>query len=100
MRYSGAGGDVVIPEGVKFIEHYSVFDNADKITSLTLPKSFLGRKFKIDYRNGFVYNATDNSVSHCFVNTRASNKVASLSGRYSYLFIPSLSRLVKIHCSS
>ena len=93
MRYSGAGGDVVIPEGVKFIEHYSVFDNADKITSLTLPKSFLGRKFKIDYRNGFVYNATDNSVSHCFVNTRASKKVASLSGRYSYLFIPSLSRL-------
>ena len=78
MRYSGAGGDVVIPEGVKFIEHYSVFDNADKITSLTLPKSFLGRKFKIDYRNGFVYNATDNSVSHCFVNTRASKKVASL----------------------
>ena len=47
--YSGAGGDVVIPEGVKFIEHYSVFDNADKITSLTLPRASLGRKFKIDY---------------------------------------------------
>ena len=51
IRYSGAGGDVVLPEGVKFIEIYSSFDNEDEITSLTLPKSFIGRKFEIYNRN-------------------------------------------------
>ncbi len=46
IRYSGAGGDVVIPEGVKFIERGVVFDNETKIKSLTLPKSLIGRKFE------------------------------------------------------
>ena len=29
IKYHGKGGDVVIPEGVKFIEIYSSFDNED-----------------------------------------------------------------------
>ncbi|SPT68055.1 Uncharacterised protein [Anaerobiospirillum thomasii] len=77
IRYSGANGDVVIPEGVKFIERGVVFDNENKITSLTLPKSLIGRKFEIYYRNGFVYNAQDNSVSNYFVNMRLNEQEAT-----------------------
>ena len=77
IRYSGANGDVVIPEGVKFIECGVVFDNENIITSLTLPKSLIGRKFEIYYRNGFVYNAQDNSVSNYFVNMRLNEQEAT-----------------------
>ena len=87
IRYSGAGGDVVIPEGVKFIEYYSVFNNECEIRSLTLPKSFIGRKFEISYKNGFVYNAQDNSVSNCFVNTKLKEKEATQDNLYSYLYL-------------
>ena len=93
IRYSGAGGDVVIPEGVKFIERGVVFDNETKIKSLTLPKSFIGRKFEIDYRSGFVYNAQDNSVSNCFVNMRLKEQEANQENLYSYLYMPLLRNL-------
>ena len=93
IRYSGSGGDVVIPEGVKFIERYSIFDNDNEITSLTLPKSFIGRKFKICYKNGFIYNAQDNSVSNCFVNTKLKEKEATHENLYSYLYLPWLRHL-------
>ena len=93
IRYSGAGGDVVIPEGVKFIERYSIFDNEDEITSLTLPKSFIGRKFELNNRNGFVYNDQDNSVSNCFVNKRIKEQEATQDNLYSYLYLPWLRNL-------
>ena len=93
IRYSGSGGDVVIPEGVKFIERYSIFDNDNEITSLTLPKSFIGRKFKICYKNGFIYNAQDNSVSNCFVNKRIKEQEATHENLYSYLYLPWLRHL-------
>ena len=93
IRYSGAGGDVVIPEGVKFIERYSIFDNEDEITSLTLPKSFIGRKFELNNRNGFVYNDQDNSVSNCFVNKRIKEQEATHDNLYSYLYLPWLRNL-------
>ena len=93
MRYSGAGGDVVIPEGVKFIERGVVFDNENKNTSLTLPKSFIGRKFEICYKNGFIYNAKDNSVSNCFVNTKLKEQEATQDNLYSYLYLPWLPNL-------
>ena len=93
IHYSGSGGDVVIPEGVKFIERYSIFDNDNEITSLTLPKSFIGRKFKICYKNGFIYNAQDNSVSNCFVNTKLKEKEATHENLYSYLYLPWLRHL-------
>ena len=93
IRYSGAGGDVVLPEGVKFIEIYSSFDNEDEITSLTLPKSFIGRKFEIYNRNGFVYNDKDNSVSNCFVNKRLKEQEADQENLYSYLYLPRLYKL-------
>ena len=93
IHYSGSGGDVVIPEGVKFIERYSIFDNENEITSLTLPKSFIGRKFKICYKNGFIYNAQDNSVSNCFVNTKLKEKEATHENLYSYLYLPYLRHL-------
>ena len=93
IRYSGSGGDVVIPEGVRFIERYSIFDNDNEITSLTLPKSFIGRKFKICYKNGFIYNAQDNSVSNCFVNKRIKEQEATHENLYSYLYLPWLRHL-------
>ena len=93
IRYSGSGVDVVIPEGVKFIERYSIFDNENEITSLTLPKSFIGRKFKICYKNGFIYNAQDNSVSNCFVNKRIKEQEATHENLYSYLYLPWLRHL-------
>ena len=93
IHYSGSGGDVVIPEGVKFIERYSIFDNENEITSLTLPKSFIGRKFKICYKNGFIYNAQDNSVSNCFVNKRIKEQDATHENLYSYLYLPYLRHL-------
>ena len=93
IRYSGSGGDVVIPEGVKFIERYSIFDNDNEITSLTLPKSFIGRKFKNCYKNGFIYNAQDNSVSNCFVNKRIKEQEATHENLYSYLYLPWLRHL-------
>ena len=88
IRYSGSSGDVVIPEGVKFIERYSIFNNEFEITSLTLPKSFIGRKFEICYKNGFIYNAQDNSVSNCFVNKRIKEQEATQDNLYSYLYLP------------
>ena len=93
IHYSGSGGDVVIPEGVKFIERGVVFNNADEITSLTLPKSFIGRKFEICYKNGFIYNAQDNSVSNCFVNKRLKEQEANQENLYSYLYLPWLKNL-------
>ena len=93
IHYSGSGGDVVIPEGVKFIERHSIFDNENEITSLTLPKSFIGRKFKICYKNGFIYNAQDNSVSNCFVNKRIKEQEATHENLYSYLYLPWLRHL-------
>ena len=93
IHYSGSGGDVVIPDGVKFIERYSIFDNDNEITSLTLPKSFIGRKFKICYKNGFIYNAQDNSVSNCFVNKRIKEQEATHENLYSYLYLPWLRHL-------
>ena len=93
IRYSGAGGDVVIPEGVKFIERGVVFDNANEITSLTLPKSFIGRKFEICYKNGFIYNDKDNSVSNCFANTKLKEKEATQDNLYSYLYLQSFDNL-------
>ena len=93
IRYSGAGGDVVIPEGVKFIDRYSIFSNEFEITSLTLPRSFIGRKFEICYKNGFIYNAQDNSVSNCFVNKRIKEQEATHENLYSYLYLPCLINL-------
>lgn len=44
LSYSGLGGSVVIPEGVKFIARDGVFDPQVKITALTLPSTLLGHK--------------------------------------------------------
>ena len=93
IRYSGAGGDVVIPEGVKFIESGVVFDNETKIKSLTLPKSFIGCKFESYWENGFIYNAQDNSVSNCFANTELKENDAIQDNLYSYLYVPWLPNL-------
>ena len=95
IRYSGAGGDVVIPEGVKFIERGVVFDNETKIKSLTLPKSLIGRKFESYWGNGFIYNAQDNSVSNCFANTELKEEDATQDNLYSYLYVPWLPNLKK-----
>ncbi|MDO4675138.1 MAG: hypothetical protein Q4A68_00895 [Anaerobiospirillum succiniciproducens] len=95
IRYSGAGGDVVIPEGVKFIESGVVFDNETKIKSLTLPKSFIGCKFESYWENGFIYNAQDNSVSNCFANTELKEEDATQDNLYSYLYVPWLPNLKK-----
>ena len=95
IRYSGAGGDVVIPEGVKFIERGVVFDNETKIKSLTLPKSLIGRKFESYWKNGFIYNAQDNSVSNCFANTELKENDAIQDNLYSYLYVPLLPNLKK-----
>ena len=95
IRYSGAGGDVVIPEGVKFIERGVVFDNETKIKSLTLPKSLIGRKFESYWENGFIYNAQDNSVSNCFANTELKEEDATQDNLYSYLYVPWLPNLKK-----
>ena len=95
IRYSGAGGDVVIPEGVKFIERGVVFDNETKIKSLTLPKSFIGCKFESYWENGFIYNAQDNSVSNCFANTELNEEDAIQDNLYSYLYVPWLPNLKK-----
>lgn len=47
IRYSGSGGDVVIPEGVKFIERDGVFDRQVEITTLSLPSTLLGHKHDV-----------------------------------------------------
>lgn len=47
IAYHGAGGAVVIPEGVRFIARDGVFDPQVKITTLTLPSTLLGHKHKL-----------------------------------------------------
>lgn len=42
IKYHGKGGDVVIPEGVKFIAKRDVFSSKTRIKSIFLPKSFIG----------------------------------------------------------
>lgn len=51
IAYRGAGGAVVIPEGVRFIAHEGVFDPQVKITTLTLPSTLLGHKHKLGSDN-------------------------------------------------
>ena len=48
--YTGPGGDVVIPEGVKEIAKYA-FYNCNTIKKICFPKSFTGKVYFLDYGN-------------------------------------------------
>lgn len=45
VAYHGTGGNVEIPEGVKFIARKGVFDKDCKITQLCLPSTLIGHKY-------------------------------------------------------
>ena len=49
IKYHGKGGDVVIPEGVKFIAKHDVFSSKTRIKSIFLPKSFIGHHYSPYY---------------------------------------------------
>ena len=48
--YTGPGGDIVIPEGVKEIAKYA-FYNCNTIKKICFPKSFTGKVYFLDYGN-------------------------------------------------
>ena len=63
IKYHGKGGDVVIPEGVKFLAKRDVFSSKTRIKSIFLPKSFIGHHYSpYYYRYVFEWSEKEQKV--------------------------------------
>lgn len=100
IKYHGKGGDVVIPEGVKFIARHDVFSSRTRIKSLYLPKSFIGHIYK-PYCYGYVFEWSEQEqrVLKRFLDEGISNLSAQHKNLYAYLCHMQLPYLIsyKVH---
>ena len=100
IKYHGKGGDVVIPEGVKFIAKHDVFSSKTRIKSIFLPKSFIGHHYSpYYYRYVFEWSEKEQKVVNRFYDEGRTDLSAQHNNLYAYLCHMQLPYLIsyKVH---
>ena len=100
IKYHGKGGDVVIPEGVKFIAKHDVFSSKTRIKSIFLPKSFIGHHYSpYYYRYVFEWSEKEQNVVKRYYDEGRTDLSAQHNNLYAYLCHMQLPYLIsyKVH---
>lgn len=100
IKYHGKGGDVVIPEGVKFIAKHDVFSSKTRIKSIFLPKSFIGHHYSpYYYRYVFEWSEKEQKVVKRYYDEGRTDLSAQHNNLYAYLCHMQLPYLIsyKVH---
>ena len=100
IKYHGKGGDVVIPEGVKFLAKRDVFSSKTRIKSIFLPKSFIGHHYSpYYYRYVFEWSEKEQKVVKRYYDEGRTNLSAQHNNLYAYLCHMQLPYLIsyKVH---
>lgn len=100
IKYHGKGGDVVIPEGVKFLAKRDVFSSKTRIKSLYLPKSFIGHQYSPYYYSYvFEWSEKEQKVVKSFYDEGRTDLSAQHNNLYAYLCHMQLPYLIsyKVH---
>lgn len=100
IKYHGKGGDVVIPEGVKFIAKRDVFSSKTRIKSIFLPKSFIGHHYSpYYYRYVFEWSEKEQKVVNRFYDEGRTDLSAQHNNLFAYLCHMQLPYLIsyKVH---
>ena len=100
IKYHGKGGDVVIPEGVKFIAKRDVFSSKTRIKSIFLPKSFIGHHYSpYYYRYVFEWSEKEQKVVKRYYDEGRTDLSAQHNNLYAYLCHMQLPYLIsyKVH---
>ena len=100
IKYHGKGGDVVIPEGVKFIAKHDVFSPKTRIKSIFLPKSFIGHHYSpYYYRYVFEWSEKEQKVVKRYYDEGRTDLSAQHNNLYAYLCHMQLPYLIsyKVH---
>ena len=100
IKYHGKGGDVVIPEGVKFLAKRDVFSSKTRIKSIFLPKSFIGHHYSpYYYRYVFEWSEKEQKVVKRYYDESRTDLSAQHNNLYAYLCHMQLPYLIsyKVH---
>lgn len=100
IKYHGKGGDVVIPEGVKFLAKRDVFSSKTRIKSIFLPKSFIGHQYSPYYYSYvFEWSEKEQKVVKSFYDEGRTDLSAQHNNLYAYLCHMQLPYLIsyKVH---
>ena len=100
IKYHGKGGDVVIPDGVKFIAKRDVFSSKTRIKSIFLPKSFIGHHYSpYYYRYVFEWSEKEQKVVKRYYDEGRTDLSAQHNNLYAYLCHMQLPYLIsyKVH---
>ena len=100
IKYHGKGGDVVIPEGVKFLAKRDVFSSKTRIKSIFLPKSFIGHHYSpYYYRYVFEWSEKEQKVVKIYYDEGRTDLSAQHNNLYAYLCHMQLPYLIsyKVH---
>ena len=100
IKYHGKGGDVVIPEGVKFLAKREVFSSKTRIKSIFLPKSFIGHHYSpYYYRYVFEWSEKEQKVVKRYYDEGRTDLSAQHNNLYAYLCHMQLPYLIsyKVH---
>lgn len=100
IKYHGKGGDVVIPEGVKFIAKHDVFSSKTRIKSIFLPKSFIGHHYSpYYYHYVFEWSEKEQKVVKRYYDEGRTDLSAQHNNLYAYLCHMQLPYLIsyKVH---
>ena len=100
IKYHGKGGDVVIPEGVKFLAKRDVFSSKTRIKSIFLPKSFIGHHYSpYYYRYVFEWSEKEQKVVKRYYDEGRTDLSAQHNNLYAYLCHMQLPYLIsyKVH---
>lgn len=100
IKYHGKGGDVVIPDGVKFLAKRDVFSSKTRIKSIFLPKSFIGHHYSpYYYRYVFEWSEKEQKVVKRYYDEGRTDLSAQHNNLYAYLCHMQLPYLIsyKVH---